>query len=812
MKMLEFSLQKISIAVILLSLLGTTPAQGQIVPDNSVNSRVTPQGNIFLIEDGSVKGNNLFHSFQTFSVPTGGTAYFKNAANIQNIFSRVTGKSISSIDGILKANSTANLFILNPNGIVFGTNAQLNIGGSFLGTTANSIQFADGMLFSALSPQSPPLLTIATPVGIQLGSNPGDIRVTNSGHQLSANLFFPVSGMDNPIGLQVLPGKTLALVGGDVFLDGGIIHAPGGRIKIGSFKQSQVKFDAPNPQRHFINAPGSTGKITLTNRSLLETTGQGGASIGVYGRNIQFLKGSVALMNNQGVVADKGLKVVATELIDIGDASLPEILASGLYSESTNSGSGAPINLLSPAIVVRDGSRLSSRTFSSTDGGKISIKASKYLDLEGTSPINPLGVSVINTITFGSGKAGDINISTSQLSISQGGRLSSATFGRGDGGKVLVFADLVEVTGFEPIFRQPSNLSSASLGSGSSGNLTINTSKLILADGGEVNVSVSSSGNSGKLKINAHDYIEIRGSSEMGIPSSIAANAIQVDPVLRQLLKLPPLPSGDSGSVTINTPRLSVTDGGLVAVRNEGTGDAGELKISASTITLEDNSLISGATFGGEGGNIFIFADLLLLKDSSITASATKAGRGGNITTNANLVVAIGKSSFTAQAEKGQGGNILIAGKAVILGPDVDVSVSSDAGLQASGTFRIVVKEQDFNETTAPAPDTVSAPKIISACNPSTGPSKFVIMGPGALKVQTRSIGPSSLVWSRKISTTQIPTQDGQVPTNTPESLSMVEAEGWQKIEDGKIKLTGPPQNKKPRFTAANLACSTPSS
>lgn len=784
MKILEFSLQKTAIAVILLSLLGTTSAQGQIVPDRSVNSRVTNQGNIFLIEDGSVRGRNLFHSFQKFSVPTGGTAYFKNAANIQNIFSRVTGKSISSIDGILKANSTANLFLLNPNGIVFGTNAQLDIGGSFLGTTANSIEFVDGMQFSALSPQSPPLLTVATPVGIQLGSNPGNIRVTNSGHQLSANLFFPVSGKDNPRGLQVLPGKTLALVGGDVFLDGGIIRAPGGRIEIGSVKQSQVKFDTSNTQRSFIYNRGSTEEITLTNRSLLETTGQGGALIGVHGRNIQFLKGSAALMNNQGVVADKELKVVATELIDIGDASLPEILASGLYSESTNSGPGAPITLISPAIVVRDGSRLSSRTFSSTDGGKISIKASKYLDLEGTSPINPLGVSVINTITFGSGKAGDINISTSQLSISQGGRLSSATFGRGDGGKVSVFADLVEVTGFEPIFMQPSNLSSASLGSGSSGNLVINTSKLILEDSGEVNVSISSSGNSGKLEINAHEYIEIRGSSGMGLPSSIAANAIQVDPVLRQLLKLPPLPSGDSGSVTINTPRLLLKYGGQLSARNEGTGDAGELKISANIIALEDNSLISAATFGGEGGNVFIFADFILLKDSSITASATQKGTGGNITAISDLVVAIGESSFTAEAEKGQGGNISITAQAAIFGPKVEFSVSSDAGLQLDGNINLDVEETGAEETTAPKPDVERPPQLISDCNPSTGDSKFVAMGPGALQVEPSHFAETDSILGIPTFQLAFKSQTAPPPIENP----IVEATGWTK-DNGKTVL-----------------------
>ncbi|MDY7024405.1 MAG: filamentous hemagglutinin N-terminal domain-containing protein, partial [Cyanobacteriota bacterium] len=195
----------------------------QIVPDSTLPNPtvVTPEGNTRRIEAGTRRGNNLFHSFQQFSIPTGTTAFFNNAIEIQNIFSRVTGLSLSNIDGIIRANGNANLFLINPNGIIFGPNAALEIGGSFLGSTAEAINFADGSQFRATQSSQSPLLTVSVPIGLQMGRSPASI----------GNQSLAVNRNNTIVGLEVQPGKTLGLVGGNIIINGGRLTATEGRIE-----------------------------------------------------------------------------------------------------------------------------------------------------------------------------------------------------------------------------------------------------------------------------------------------------------------------------------------------------------------------------------------------------------------------------------------------------------------------------------------------------------------------------------------------------------------------------------------------------
>ena len=213
------------------------PVNCQVTSDKTTNTVVNKSGNNFNIINGIQKGNNLFHSFQEFSIPQGSSATFKNSSAIENIINRVTGGNISNIDGLIKAQGNANLFLINPNGIVFGENSRLDIGGSFLGSTAESILFKDGFNYSAIVSDQPQLLTVSVPLGLQMGINPGSITVEGNGHALSGGVFFPSAFNNTDTGLQVNQGQTLGLIGAEINLNGGIVRVPGGNIQLSSIER-----------------------------------------------------------------------------------------------------------------------------------------------------------------------------------------------------------------------------------------------------------------------------------------------------------------------------------------------------------------------------------------------------------------------------------------------------------------------------------------------------------------------------------------------------------------------------------------------
>ncbi len=333
------------------------------------------------------------------------------------------------------------------------------------------------------------------------------------------------------------------------------------------------------------------------------------------------------------------------------------------FTETIGGGKSGDISVITPNLLIQDGAAISAATYTAAPGGNIDIKAGDSLQVLGFSAVNPSRFSNITAATFGAGDAGTLTIATQQLTALSGGNIASITAGTGSGGNVLVDASkLVELIGVTPFVFTPSQVTAGTGGPGTAGSVTINTQRLVVKDGGRVDASTLASGAAGSVTINAEDAVEVSGKVPGSVnPSLIVSSGNIVDPALQQLLRVPPVPSGASGDVTINTGQLTVTDGAQVTARNDGTGDAGTLRVNADSILLDSQGGITAVTRGGKGGNIDLRVQnsLQMSGNSQISSDNFGAGAGGNLTIEAGKLK-ISDRAFLSAATfgDGTGGNI----------------------------------------------------------------------------------------------------------------------------------------------------------
>ncbi len=663
---------KRSIALITLPLaIGTTlgveasinSAEAQIVPDGTLgaeSSVVTPDVEINglpsdQIDGGATRGANLFHSFQEFNVGEGRGAYFSNPDAIENILSRVTGSNLSKILGTLGVLGDANLFFINPNGIVFGPNARLDIGGSFVSSTADSLVFENGFEFSSTDPQAPPLLTINIPIGLNFRDNPGDI-VNRSFVQNNAGEF---------VGLEVVPGENLTLVGGNINFEAGEATASGGNIELGGLSEAgtvDINDDGS------LSFPEDVAKsdITLSNAADVDVRGTGRGSITINARNLNLEAGDFGgSLIRGGITADSTSADAQAGNIIIDVSGNITLNDSRIVNQVNSGGVGNSGNIIisTASLEATNGGDVDASTFGQGNAGSVEITASDTITFDGedSEGFASGATSLVNSGAVGD--AGGVTITTGSLNLTNGGRVSASTFGQGNAGSVEITAtDTISVDGEDPSDDETVGGIFSTVGSdavGNAGGVEITTGNLTLTNAGTVSASTFGRGNAGSVTINASDTITIDGEDLEGFASG-AFSQVNSGAV------------GDAGGVTIDTGSLNLTNGGVVSASTFGQGNAGSVEITASdTITIDGedsggvpslvDSRVEPEAVGNAGGVTITTGSLNLTNGGRVSASTLGQGDAGNvIIKTGQLLVSDGAQISASTSGAGDGGNLTI--------------------------------------------------------------------------------------------------------------------------------------------------------
>ncbi|MEH2247825.1 two-partner secretion domain-containing protein [Nostoc sp.] len=693
-------------------------AIAQISSDRTLptNSNIIKEGNTFNINGGTQVGGNLFHSFQEFSVPTGDTASFNNIGNIQNIISRVTGKSISDVDGLIRANGTANLFLINPNGIIFGPNASLNINGSFVVTTANAIGLANGEIFSAnpVEPIPKGLLNVNPSAFLfnQIAAAPITVR-SRRAIGLAPSLTSPDPDFLEPAyqGLKVSNGRSLLLVGGNVSLDGGVLQAPGGRVELGGALGSGAIDLNRDDNNLYLSFPNDLGRsdVSLTKEAIVDVLAQDGGNITINARNLEIFNSILATgIVGEGTVDSQAgdITLNTTEAMRIGQTNPIRTTQFINKVNSGSTGNTGDINLKSGSFLVMDSAVLLIENFGQGNAGKISVQANGNSSFTNNSIFSAAIQGNSGNISFQvNGDLSFLNNSNNSDLFLIGNFISAGTVGKGNAGNILMYANgdisfantLIEsgTSGTDKFgrgiprqgnaasisiqangnisFADSSSIDNSTTGDGDAGNVFIQANgNLSFVDGSYIQSSTPGKGNAGSVFIQANNNVSFGNNSYIQNSTTGEGNAGNVSIQTNNNVSFrndsyifsTTEGKGKAGDIQILAQSLSLNDGAEFLATTQGSKSAGNIQIEAkdfvtiSGVSLEgfSSGLLTNTEEGASdrGGNITIRTGALNILDGAVLSAKSRSDfEGGDITVDVNTLKISGGGQILATALSG---------------------------------------------------------------------------------------------------------------------------------------------------------------
>lgn len=706
-------------------------AGAQIATDGSVGPRLELRGPMFEIPAalGKSAGPNLLHSFQQFGLRGGEQATFTGPPATENVIARVTGGSVSELNGTLRSSMPkANFYLVNPAGVIFGPEAKLDVGGSFAVATADHLRMADGTTLSA-RPHPDEVLSVAPPAAFGFLPGPGS--------DSSAKVEFHGSRMKLP------PGADLTVVAGGITVDSGSrLNVPDGRVQLAAVAGAGEVPIAGVATSGF----DQLGQIVLKDGARMEVGAEGNGGVTVRAQDLTLdgtdgfgtaLTGLLISATGGDAPVDSEIDVrgvfrsshagisvdvegnahggdlrvraqevrldhsfLTTQAVESGTAGNLDLQAERIELRSSTVGSDSGGTGIAGNITVRAdsfamlGGDLHSSTTGAGNAGSILIKA-RELVLDGRESFATIDSESFPLALEGpAGAAGEIVIQAQDVQILRGW-ISSSTYGTGKAGDIHLSADRLLVDGagsFASITSGPSRLLSGSGATGSGGDIDIDARRVEIVDGGTIASATDADGRSGNIHLKAEELRIDHGTVDSG---AFALNLQRDDGIGGNIeMDLGSLEMvggeitsatwgvGAGGKIDLHVRDSAVIEGGTISSAAEGRGNvnakAGDIFLEAGTIDLfAESSIRSATTESSRGGDIHVVArESMSIDGGSVDASAggisARAGSAGNITLSAPLLrLSRGGEIRSSSDGFGAGGNITLEGvKLLLQGPD----------------------------------------------------------------------------------------------------------------------------------------------
>lgn len=636
---------------------------------------------------GQQRGGNLFHSFNAFTLDKGETATFTGPASVRNIFARITGGP-AIINGTLACPvPQANFYLIDPAGVTFGRDANLDLRGSFAVTTADTIKLGANGSFDVSHPAASTLTTAPPGAFGFLASRPAGVIIHGAASRAAR--------------LAVREGSSVSIVSGPIQVRDGLLVAPAGQINlVAAGSAGQVNIHTTPSGRNSaagFDSFSRLAKVVLTHHSLVNTDGPAGGGVlirasdltlngsfissatlgNARGFDVQIVvSGSVRVLGGAAISADTAgqgrggnLMLSASRLTIDGAANPIPDRFNGLSTDTTSTarraGPGGDLTVRAGMVRVLAAGEISAGTFGAGRGGALSLSAFHLIiDDRGNRSAQGLTGLATQSNPFGrrGGRAGNLTLRAATVRVLAGGIISADTFGAGHGGDLTLSASELNIDGrgssnSDLVTGVSADTYSPVRGAGPAGNLTIRAGRVRVLGGGIISANTFGAGHGGDLTLTAHEVtINAAGDPDPRFDTGITANTNS------------PVPTAAAGNLTMHAGRVRVLGGAVISASTQGPGTGGSVIVSAGSLLVDGTNTLGGqskiaavAVSSGAAGGITVSGHRsIIVSRGGILTSLSSFSDAGDVHVSSERRILLDGGAISAQAKQ-SGGSVSVS-------------------------------------------------------------------------------------------------------------------------------------------------------